>query len=275
MAKILHHKQMVITVHGAREDGVPSTYVSADVLKAKLSGFLSALKEADRSTVGRTGRDVFVTYLKTGSAEIGFREAQLKGSPDASSFEVFHACASAINDGDARAASKYNGLAKKIESFSAGAGKKFSHISITMDNERPLRVDPFFHRQAQQVVREQKERDSLTPYFRGTAEDAFDGVVKEVDLRGATPLCKLILSGSGNEIDCTFGSLDTEEIKDILDKRSWVEGKAIYDGYSGLPARLEITAYRKMSTAGDPRLWRGQIKTDENDGWIDFENFEQ
>ena len=255
MPKVLNHKQMVITVHSIHEDGVPDRFVPAEVFQSKLANFLAAIKEADRATLSTTSRQVYVSYLKTGSAEIGFREAEVENAPRKSAFDTLLTCATAVKDGDAAAVSKFDRVVAKLANLTAGVGVKFSHLTIALDNAPTVRVDGFFERQVKQIRKDQKKPDFRTPFFKGTSEESFDGIVKEVDLRGRAPLCKIMLSGTENQIDCTFDNLDTDSIRDLLDKRSWVEGKAIYDGFSGLPVRFEIRHYRKIKGSGDPAAW--------------------
>lgn len=275
MPKVLNHKQMVITVHSIREDGVPDPFVPAEVFQSKLNTFLAAVKAADHAILPSGSRQVYVSYLKTGSAEIGFREAEIEGAPRRSAFDALLTCATAVKDGDAATAAKFDPVLTKLATLTSGVGTKFSHLTLSLDNAVPVRVDGFFDRQVKQIRKTLKRQVTKTPFFKGTSEESFDGVVKEVDLRGRVPLCKIMLSGSGNQIDCTFVNLDTEAIKDLLDDRAWVEGKAIYDGYSGLPVRFEIRHYRKIKQTGDPERWRGQMYDMLHEDWLDIDVIDQ
>lgn len=271
MAKVLNHKQMVITVHAVRTDGVPDRFVPAHILQTKLATFLSALRETDKATLSQSGREVYVTNLRTGSAEIWFREEQFENAPKTSAFDNLVRCAYAVTDGDTVSANRFKDVVSKLANLSSGAGKTFSHVTMSLDNEPPVRVDSFFDRQAKRIKREQKKQIEATPYFRGTSEEDFDGVVKEVDLRGRAPLCKIVLSGTGNEIDCTISGMVDEDIREMLNTRAWLHGKSIYDGFSGLPTRFEIRGFRRIKADGDPSSWKGQIKSLEHGEWGEFD----
>lgn len=270
MATILKTGKAVITIHATREDGVPDQFVSAALFKLKLSAFLAALKEADVEMNAVQRRSFYVSRLTTGSAEIELRESTPDVNPQSSAFSALSGCAQAINDGDIVRLKKRPRSVQRIGNLSSGAGKKFSHITFSLDEQPPIRIDCFFNRQAKRMRLEINDDAVDTPFYRGVSEEVFDGVVKEIDLRGRAPLCKLILSGSGMEIDCTFYNFTTEGIREALDRRAWVSGKAIYDGLSGLPARLEITSLQPIGATGDPRRWLGSLKPYEEEDWTEF-----
>lgn len=155
-----------------------------------------------------------------------------------------------------------------------GAGSEFSHIDLATDTGEQVRVDDFLYRQSERFLREIAAppmigaSDILLPYV-GQARDAFDGEIKEVDLRGSIWHGRLVLSGFKRELDCTFHSMLIDQLRTSLNKRVWCERTAIYDGTSSLPARLEVDRIRDIPASGDLTQWRGKVTRSEPPDWGD------
>jgi hypothetical protein len=106
-------------------------------------------------------------------------------------------------------------------------------------------------------------------WYKGTAHGEFDGEVRAVDLRGALPELKLILTAGGKQIDCVCRAIDIETIRMALNRRVRMSGAAIYDGTSGLPRRLEVTSISCVPEAGDMSVWKGSFMPFEATDWDD------
>lgn len=134
-------------------------------------------------------------------------------------------------------------------------------------DDTPIRVDDFLYEQAKAVIKERAAAVERIVYYRGQAREAFDGTIKEADLRGDLPRVKLILTAGGKEIDCICKRLTVDEIRDALDRRVWAEGIAVYNGKNPLPSRMEIDKVSLL--AGDPDLsrWRGALTPFEPSEW--------
>ena len=130
-------------------------------------------------------------------------------------------------------------------------------------------MDDFFERQVNTFIALPKEEDTKrsSTYYAGRAFDAFDGCIKEVDLRGSLWRGKLVLTAGSKEIDCTFRNFTLDEVRSNLDQRIWAEGFAVYSEQSGLPQRLEISKMRPIKVGADLGRWRGAFSPDETVEW--------
>lgn len=104
-------------------------------------------------------------------------------------------------------------------------------------------------------------------WFKGAAHGTFQGVVKAVDLRGARPEIKLVLSAGGKELDCVFRPEHLDGVKHSLERLVRVRGLAHYDGRSGLPRRIDIADIEPVRPARDFTHWRGAYEPFEPDLW--------
>jgi hypothetical protein len=205
-----------------------------------------------------------------GSAEVGMLERPAKtDAAPYSAVAAFADCAAAIQRGDFKAATKYNGLGASLVFFAKGAGEGFSHMDVLVDQVPTVRVDDFFEKQVMTFIslpKEEVEKKAPANYV-GRAFDAFDGCIKEVDLRGSLWRGKLVLTAGSKEIDCTFRNFTIDEVRANLDQRIWAEGFAIYSEQSGLPQRLEISKMRLIKMDADLGRWRGAFSPDETVEW--------
>lgn len=281
MVEVPGSKKMTFSIYSIEGQGLPEHFVEAEVFSRKVRAVLSALKKADRvaNGKGKLPHIYYVSELKTGSAEISLAEITVPLPVQHrvfSSVDTFFDCARAIHRGDFDRAASFDGLPGVLETISRGASHTFSHITFEPEAEEPLRVDQFFEKQVERfLAREELKAEAVAPttFFRGTSYDAFDGELKAVDLRGAVWAGKLILTGSGVEIDCTIHSLSLEEVKENLNMRVWAEGRAIYSETSGLPERLEISRMRPIKQATSLQRWREKLSPGEEGGdeseWLD------
>jgi hypothetical protein len=263
------NRELVFTIHALNETGADKD-VPAKVFVKKVRQVLQALQSADKAAGGPT-HDYVVSKLSTGSsAVVGILERPAANKvPRESSVSAFFNCADAIYRSDYEGARRFNGLVHKIERLVSDAGTQFSHIDFVATGNPTLRGDEFLRQQAERTVEALKVVEGKKPLteFRGQAHEAFDGEVKEVDLRGATKRAKLVLTSVRKEIDCVFISFSTDEIRAVLDQRVWAEGTAIYDGTSALPKRLEIVSARRIEGSGDLSKWRGTLSPGEDLDW--------
>jgi hypothetical protein len=268
-------KELTFTIHGIDRPEDTGGLIPAPVFQAKMRDVLTALRAADAANRGRRHR-YLISQLRPGSATVGIleRAANPKKIPRVSSVATIVDCADAIYHSNFASARRFNGLAARVVTLCRGAGREFSHIDLITDTGEQIRADDFLYNQAERFMTEVATpqtaigSDILLPYI-GQSRDAFDGEIKEVDLRGNTWRGKLILSGFKREIDCTFRNILIDQLRAFLDKRVWVEGTAIYDGTSALPARLEVDRIRGISGKGDLTQWRGNVTPAEPPDWGD------
>jgi hypothetical protein len=149
---------------------------------------------------------------------------------------------------------KFDGCVEQLGRLSRGSGKLFSHADLVVTGYDPVRVDDFFEAQ---VSRALSSADTAATAFSGESFVAFDGEIKEVDLRGSVPRLKLILTAGRREIDCIYPNATVEELRLYLDRRVVVSGFGFFDGVSGLPIRLRIQSIVPVKKNGDVSRWRG------------------
>lgn len=104
-------------------------------------------------------------------------------------------------------------------------------------------------------------------WFEGVVQGTFDGTIKAVDLRGALPEIKLILSAGEEQIDCVCRESDIPKIGTALNQRVRLSGRAIYDQSSPLPIRLEVSDFDILSDHGDFLKWSGSFTPFEIESW--------
>lgn len=249
-----------LRIHGAHGGAV-----SAAVFARKLGTLVKALKAADTVANGRVLHDYEIADLKPTSALVDLKEIPIpqfeKLASSTSAVPVLAECITAIQTGDVEATTTFGRCTDLIAALAVGAEKSFGYGELWVKPEDPVRVDTLLDDLAKTVIKAGRAKpEAAATWFKGFAYGAFDGQVKEVDLRGAMPQVKLILSAGGKEIDCIFREFDIQQIKNVLDQRVRVEGKAIYDGKSGLPRRVEINAISAISSDVDFSKWRGSFE---------------
>lgn len=276
MQKTSEKQEFIAVVHGIKRPEDEIALVPAKVFKAKLSDILGALSAADRSANDKAGFEYFISRLKIGSAEIGILERPKNPAvARASSISALMGCADAIYRGNFSAARQYDGVAKHLIKLCEGVTDKFEYIEMSSLNSQPISVDGFFKGQVERFCAEVDHPDAAPSFFRGQAFESAEGELKEVDFRGKMRRGILVVSGSLKEISCVFTrTLTDDDILNHTNKRTWVEGNAIYSGESALPSRIEVTHMRPIKAQGDPSTWKGALNHFEVGDWgTDFESF--
>jgi hypothetical protein len=156
-----------------------------------------------------------------------------------------------------------------------GSGRVFGYAELTINGNEPYRIDALITEQVSSAIsedaRETEAAIERERWFKGTVEGSFEGTVLEVDLRGALPQVKLILSAGGQEIDCIVRGMDREEIRAILDRRVILSGRALYDGTGGLPRRIEVHSAETLRVGVAFNKWGGHFARFEALDWDDSE----
>jgi hypothetical protein len=259
------HKQLSLTIHGT---SVMNDRVLAAVFQKKLAALISGLREADRHANGRKVHDYVIADLGIGSARVALDEVVVKHRPTArSSVEAYADCVLSLAKSDFRRALEYGDTVDKIASLTEGAEESFSHGDLRVGEDKVIRIDRFLERQAESAKALREVEAVRLKYFSGVAHGSFDGEVKEVDLRGAVPHVKLILTAGRVELDCITEGVSIEDIRGALDRRVWVEGEAIYSGQSGLPERLVIRRITRIKERAEIDRWRGSFEPYDITGW--------
>jgi hypothetical protein len=264
--------QIRFLLHGP--DTITDELVSAAVFARKLGTLVKALKAADAAQNGSIRHDYKIKKLQSSSPTAVLIETPLPPPPNAiaaftkSGIRGFKDCAEAIVVGERERALQYGNCAKLVGSLATGASKAFGYAEVWTNDKTPLRVDPFLNEQSRSIIAPKIiELPKGQEWFKGVAEGSFDGTILEVDLRGALPECKLVLSAGSQEIDCVFRADDIEKIRSALNHRVQVYGRAIYDGKSGLPRRLEAASIEQLKGEGNLKAWKGAFEPFEPSSW--------
>ena len=255
--------QVEFRLHPTATDGGDEALVSAGVFARKLAALVLALKSADRAVnYGKPTHDYKIEKLKSSSPTAILQETLVRPGIDfgRSGIAAFEDCVDSVTVGSGERARTFGKCPYYIQSLSTGATKDFSYGEIHVPS-RIVRIDDFLNYQAKAVVAPEKIALLVEdrPLFKGAAHGTFRGELKEVDLRGSLPETKLVLPG-GKEIDCVWAAEDIDIIRDALAKRVRLYGRAIYDGKSGLPRRLEVQSSTVVEPAGDFERWKGSFK---------------
>jgi hypothetical protein len=277
--------QVRFLVHGP--DNATDDMVSASVFANKLATLVRALKAADRARNGAVLHDYKIKKLQSSSPTAILVETMLpspivygrvpsylsethsSGPPAKSGIEGFNDCVDAIVVGERDRALQYGNCAKQVGILAQGASKSFGYAEVWTRKDTPLRVDPFLSEQSRYVVQAKKANEAVKDgtWFKGVTNGSFDGTILEVDLRGSLPECKLVLAAGSQEIDCVCRADDIEQIRAALNHRVQIYGRAIYDGKSGLPRRIEVTSMETLKGAGNLQAWKGAFEPFEPSTW--------
>lgn len=258
---------MRFTLHGLKRQ---REAVDAEVFGRKLAALCKALQLADK-LAGKPGAFIYTPRtLGTGSAYSGLgalnKRPGYHGEPG---FQAVRDTMLQINRGDYHAIQNRLPLARQLHSICQGVGRRYSHAEVESGGEI-VRIDEFYKAQSERAIRKASVAENAVEYFSGTARDAFDGVIKAVDLRGAAPEVKLVLSSGGREVSSIIKHVSIEQVREALDRRVWAEGLAIYDGLHGLPARFEIDRFEIVkASVTDISRWRGTLEVPDSEPWHD------
>jgi len=264
----LREGQVRFRVHGVKTEHGEDP-VLADVFARKLTALVMAMKAADSAVNGSPSFDYVITALREGSAVVEIQERQIRVAPiRMRAIGAFESCVSALRSGDREAAAIFGDCSRRIADLGSGAEKNFAYGELWINGYEPVRVDSFLKEQARAVYEKtEPARPAEQKWFKGVAIGAFEGTVKLADLRGALPLVRLVLAAGGKEIDCVMSGFSTDQIKDLLNSKVEIEGRAIYDGRSGLPRRIEALKVTALRVGADIARWKGAFKTFEPEDW--------
>lgn len=263
--------QIRFLVHGP--DAGTDEMVSASVFATKLGTLVRALRAADRAVNGVVTHDYKIARLQSSSPTAILVETDIPGalqgnSAAASGITGFSDCSDAVIEGDRERALRYGNCASLIGALAKGANKRFGYAEVWTREQHVIRVDPFLVERSKAIISPKEVIASESvPFFKGVAFGSFDGVVKEVDLRGALPEIKLVLSAGGHELDCVCRAEDLEKIRTSLDRRVQIYGRAIYDGKIGLPRRVEVSDIQPFTATGDLSRWKQAFEPFEPSEW--------
>lgn len=253
---------------GADED------VPAAVFASKLATLVRALKAADKAVnMGSGAHEYRIRKLQSSSPTVLLAETPLTSAAEAyggSGIDAFEDCVSAITVGDTERAKRYGSCALQVSRLAKGADKTFGYAEVWTANDNIIRVDPFLIEQARAIVEPEREAVvTSSDWFKGTAHGSFTGTILQVDLRGALPEVKLVLSAGGKQIDCVCQAEDVETIRQTLNHRVRVSGTAIYDGKTGLPRRIRVSDIQPVEGTADFTRWKGAFEPFEPTLWGD------
>jgi hypothetical protein len=251
--------------------------LSAEVFARKVLNLVQALAAADGSVNnGKRRHDFVISKLQSSSPTATFEERTLDWKrprmDTQSAVLAFSRCASAIVEGKAAIARKYGKCAEFIAQLGTGAKKKFEYAELWVGEQQVYRVDSFLHERAIAVLdttANDEVHDEDDGLFSGVAFGSFDGTVQVADLRGSLPAIKLILSAGQKQIDCVCRAGDIEMIRDALNRRVRVFGRAIYDGRSPLPRRIEVADIEPVAVDADFSKWKSSFDPFEISDWQD------
>lgn len=269
--------QLVVHSAGPSLDD-DDTGVSAAVFAQKLGQLVAALGAADEAVNGSRVHEYTIARLHTSTPTAILRERPREsGQFDEwrleSGIEAFASCASAIATGESDAVQRFGKCAEKVLTLTKGAGRRFGFMEATVA-DNVIRIDPFLSERAATIVSPKPLAlaSDAQKWFKGVTEGSFVGSVKEADLRGALPEIKLVLSAGGKEIDCVCRGLPIDDIRAALDRRVRITGRALYDGKSGLPRRVEVRSIEHFKTEVDFKRWSGGFEPFEAVEWFEGEH---
>ncbi len=259
-------------LHGIKIEGQPD-HVDARVFSLKFQTLLTALTAADYAANNKVSYDYSISQMVKGSADVRLQEElrpKLRKRPSASSISALGECLSAATRGRKDVVLRYSRCARAVRKMAADSGRTFSYAEIWLDSKEPFRVDSLLAEQIDTAIDESSEvKVEPEQWFRGFAEGTFDGKIMEVDLRGALPQVKLVLTSGGQEVDCICRGLELKEITEVLTKRVTMSGRAFYDGSGGLPRRIDATSVSLVKPDADFARWGGSFDYFESPEWMD------
>ncbi len=270
-SKDLEPGQTLFRIHGP--DGDQNKMLSASLFANKLAMLVRALKEADRIANGEHWHDYRIENLKSSSPTVMLRECLSSKRKDKlfekSGIKTLQDCANAIMAGEEKQAQEFGNCPKYIDKLAQGASKSYGYGELHVSNDNIIRIDPFLRERTQAVIRPESYRPQIedADWYKGIVEGSFDGSIKAVDLRGRLPEIMLILTAGNKKIDCVCTENDVESIRKNLDRRVRIFGRAIYDGRSGLPRRIEVRQIEPVANETDFTTWRGKFDTFDPPEW--------
>ncbi len=226
--------------------------VPVDVFAKKISEISRALKKVDKVKNGGKCFEYVVAGLEYGSAKIDFREKTMTDKTIRTSpVQKFMSIGTAVASGRLI---KPEDQADEIiidlyDSLSKDASKGFSYGTLRGSQDELVRVDRYLNSQVARVLAAAKQaaQDASPQFYVGGAIGSFTGVIQAVDLKGDAPEVRLVLSAGGKSVNCVLFGMDLDEVRAALGSKVSVTGRAIYEGRSGLPSRIEIRRIQRFS----------------------------
>jgi hypothetical protein len=259
-------------MHARRDD---RELVSAAVFAAKLTSLIKAIQQADRAiNHGVIVHDYKIAKLKSSSPTVLLSEVPLPKFEDRYDIEpaipAMGACLEAVIAGETDRARQFGNCAAVLSRLAAGSVKTFGYAEVWTGPKQVYRVDSFLHDRATAVVHPAKVHEAANDqWFKGAVFGSFDGEVRVVDTRGELPEIKLILSAGHQEIDCVCRADQIELVAASINKRVRIFGRAIYDGTSGLPRRVEVSNFEPVASGVEFSKWKGAFRPFEPSPWPD------
>lgn len=253
------NREVSITIHGLDVD---NGAVRVEIFLEKFKALVTGLRTADGILNGRKAHNLVIVDLGIGSARARIREkVSVKKAPLSYTTPYVGNVMRAIYNGDRRIDRFPTELVESLAPIAKGVNDKFSHAEIEFDPENVIRIDDFFAKQmARAIQRVKGEPEEKEPFFKGISHGTFDGIVKEIDSRGALVRGKLILTAGASELDCIFSRDDIPKLRTNFERRARVTAVAHYDGISQLPVRLDVRDIQAISEHTDLARWRGALK---------------
>ena len=219
--------QLKFAIHGpdTTTDEIP-----ASIFGQKLVQLTSAIAAADIAVNGgKRAHEYVIKELHTSTPTAILKERPIARQQTllrqkSSGLRGFNECLRAIVGGDGATAARYGACPKRILKLATGAPKLFGYGEIWTEDDQVIRVDPFLADRAARAIDADQiltvQTDQMAPlrreWFEGVAQGTFDGAIKAVDLRGALPEIKLILSAGEQQIDCVCREFDIPKIGSAL-----------------------------------------------------------
>lgn len=252
--------QIEFKVHGIEH--VNNSEVPVRVFAAKLRALIDALEAADTEANGLQTHQYTIARLHTSSptAIINERPKAATVSLPEPAWPSFERGIDAIK-ASAKSIVDQPAFVRAVASMASGSAKNFSYAEVRTSADNVIRIDDFLRERATAAKRIIK-KDGMPEggWFRGVVIGSFDGALEYVDARGSLPQIKLTLSAGSNLIDCVCRAEDLDAIGGALGHRVRVFGRAIYDGATGLPRRVEVTKIEPVKT-GDITRWKGAFES--------------
>ena len=239
--EIKNQMRVIIRYADARPDD--SRLVPASVFKKQFNAFYNALAAAAAEANGPERNDIFISDLRMGSNEV----AMVSPSGIAPLMECF----TAVYRNDFPAAIKKPTIAKKIARIGKIVDQRYSTF-VEFNEQITVPIDSIFCRQAKAMSRLLVPGETSTQYFAGSAIDTFDGMLGEIDALKPVWTGQLALSG-GKIIQCMLDKSKGEDaFNRFWNKRVWATGRAIYNGSSRLPVRLDVLKLQEIEKVDGP-----------------------
>ena len=198
-----------LRVHGRHTDG-RGDLVPGSGFAQKLAILLRGIRAADAAVNGKVKHEYVISDLRISSAVVELREKEIRNHAlldNRSGISAFDDCINAIRQGSVERALSFGKFPVYVSQLAKGSGSRFGYAELWFPRESPLRVDEFLREQTEAVV-ERPQAQAYTElhrrWYKGAAYGTFEGEVKEVDLRGALPEIKLILTAGAKELNCVF-----------------------------------------------------------------------